>query len=196
MIRRMQLLGPEDRLPARRLAAVGERIRDGLLRDNKVVPVVLATLALLVFAWLVAGAFIGGDSDDEAANQASLAQEEPDDGDAESPAPGIENRDTDSYSAFESKDPFRQLLSKAGEDKAGGTKSGDSKTGNSKAGGAKTDDSKAGGNGGARGGGTRDDEDSTDRSSPGGSRTRSGQGGAAQGGSGDLFSSGGDLPAP
>ena len=56
MIRRMQLLDPQDQLHSNRLAAVGERIRDGLLRDNKVVPVVLATLALLIFAWLVAGA--------------------------------------------------------------------------------------------------------------------------------------------
>ena len=132
MIRRMQLLGPQGRPYSRRLAAVGTSIRDDLLRDNKVVPAVLATLALLVFAWLVVGAFMGGGSNEEAANQVSLAQdeEEPDSGDAESSAPGVENRDTDSYSAFESKGPFRLL--KGIEPKAG--KSGDSKSGESKSG--------------------------------------------------------------
>ena len=195
MIRRMQLLGPQDQLHSNRLAAVGERIREGLLRDNKVVPVVLATLALLIFAWLVAGAFVGNDSDEEVANQASLAQneEEPDSGDAESPAPGVENRDTDSYSAFESKDPFRELLSKDGEDKAGeskagGSKNGDSKSGDSKAGGTRAGSGKAGDN---NGGGARDNKGSIGQPPPGDPDFR-----GSQGGSGGLFSSGGDLPSP
>ena len=211
MIRRMQLLSPQDRLRSNRLAAVGTRIRDGLLRDNKVVPAVLATLALLVFAWLVAGAFIGGSPDEEVANQASLAQdeEERDSGGAESPAPGVENRDTDSYSAFESKDPFR--LPKGIESKVeeGDSKSGDSKSANGKADNGKAGDTRAssgkavdngrGSNrsGGSRGGDTRsgdtrDNEDSIDQSSPGTPDFR----GSQQGGSGDLFSSGGDLPSP
>src|SRR3712207_6675646 len=46
-------------------AAVGTRIRDGLLRDNKVVQAVLATLALLVFTWLVVAAFMRGGSNEE-----------------------------------------------------------------------------------------------------------------------------------
>jgi hypothetical protein len=195
----MQLLGPQERLDTGRLAAVGERIRDGLLRDNKVVPVVLATLALLIFAWLVAGAFIGSDPDEEVANQASLAQdeEEPDSDAAESPAPGVENRDTNSYSAFESKDPFRQLLSKAGEDKAGDSKAGGSKSGDSKSGEGKAGNSKAGGTragigkAGSNGGGARDNRGSIGQPSPGDPDFR-----GSQGGSGDLFSSGGDLPSP
>ena len=201
MIRRMQLLGPQDRPYARRLSAVGTRIRDGLWRDNKVVPAVLATLALLVFAWLVVGAFMGGGSNEEAANQMSLAQdeEEPDSGDAESPAPGVENRDTDSYSAFESKDPFRLLKGIESKDsKSGDSKSGDGKVDNGKAG-----DNRAGGGragGGTSGGGTagnnggddaRDNRDSIDQPLPGGPDFRS-----SQGGNGDLFSSGGDLPSP
>jgi hypothetical protein len=199
VIRRMQLLGPQDQLHSNRLAAVGARIRDGLLRDNKVVPAVLASLALLIFAWLVVGAFIGSDPDEEVANQASLAQdeEEPDSGDAESPAPGVENRDTDSYSAFESKDPFRQLLSKDGEDKAGDSKAGGSKNGDSKSGDGKAGNSKAGGtragsgNAGNNGGGARDNRGSIGQPSPGDPDFR-----GSQGGSGDLFSSGGDLPSP
>jgi hypothetical protein len=202
----MQLLGPQDRPYARRLAAVGTRIRDGLWRDNKVVPAVLATLALLVFAWLVVGAFMGGGSNEEAANQVSLAQdeEEPDSGDAESPAPGVENRDTDSYSAFESKDPFRLLKGIESKDsKSGDSKSGDSKSGDGKVDNGKAGDNRAGGGragGGTSGGGTagnnggddaRDNRDSIDQPLPGGPDFRS-----SQGGNGDLFSSGGDLPSP
>ena len=202
----MQLLGPQGRPYARRLAAVGTSIRDGLWRDNKVVPAVLATLALLVFAWLVVSAFMGGGSNEEAANQVSLAQdeEEPDSGDAESPPPGVENRDTDSYSAFESKDPFRLLKGIESKD----SKSGDSKSGDSKSGDGKVDNGKAGDNraGGGRagdgtsGGGTsgnnggddaRDNRDSVDQPLPGGSDFR-----GSQGGNGDLFSSGGDLASP
>jgi hypothetical protein len=206
VIRRMQLLGPQDRPYARRLSAVGTRIRDGLWRDNKVVPAVLATLALLVFAWLVVGAFMGGGSNEEAANQMSLAQdeEEPDSGDAESPAPGVENRDTDSYSAFESKDPFRLLKGIESKDsKSGDSKSGDSKSGDGKVDNGKAGDNRAGGGragGGTSGGGTagnnggddaRDNRDSIDQPLPGGPDFRS-----SQGGNGDLFSSGGDLPSP
>src|SRR3712207_9127149 len=80
-------------------AAVGTRIRDGLLRDNKVVPAVLATLALLVFTWLVVAAFVRGGSNEEAANQVSLAQNagEAGRGHPQPAAPGGANRDTDSY---------------------------------------------------------------------------------------------------
>lgn len=71
----------------------------------------------------------------------SLAQneEEPDSGGTELPAPAVENRDTDSYSAFESKDPFRAL--KGIESKDG--KNGDSKNGDNKSGEAKNRDGKA-----------------------------------------------------
>src|SRR3712207_1184310 len=154
-------------------AAVGTRIRDGLLRDNKVVPAVLATLALLVFTWLVVAAFVRGGSNEESANQVSLAQneEESDSGDTESPAPGAENRDTDSYPPFESKDPFRLL--KGIESKDG--KNGDSKSGEAKNRDGKADNGKAsviGAGGGAAGnnGGedARDSRDSIDQPLPGG----------------------------
>ncbi len=75
-------------------------------------------------------------SNKEAANQVSLGQneEELDSGDAESSAPRAENCDTDSYSAFESKDPFRLLKgieSKDGED--GSSTSGEAKNRDGKA---------------------------------------------------------------
>jgi hypothetical protein len=198
----MQLLGPQDRPYARRLAAVGTRIRDGLWRDNKVVPAVLATLALIVFTWLVMGAFIGGSPDEEVANQVSLAQDEeardggrePEGGEAETPAPGVENRDTDSYSAFKSKDPFDNPLLKVGEGKAGDGKAGDTKTGGGSktgdtktGGGSKTGDTKTGGGNASANGRARDGGAPSDPSLRG-----TGQGGGA----GDLFNSGGELPAP
>ncbi len=129
MIRRLQLLPAEGRASGKRLAAIRDRIRDGLLRDNKVVPVVLGFLSILIFAWLIAGVIIGGpDEEQQAANQSSLAQgEDSESGGQETPAPGVENRDSDSYSAFESKDPFRSLVPKAGEDNAGEDKAGASK---------------------------------------------------------------------
>ena len=207
------------------------RVRDGLLHDNKVVTAVLGVLALLIFAWIVAGALIGGTGDEEqqASNQASLAQGgDSESGETETPAPGVENRDSDaSYGGFDEgpKDPFRQLIPKAGEE-GGGQDNEDN------------DDRESGGSGGSRSGSSQDgetgrrgssgdsgdsDEDFIEQRSPGGSGSRNvpgggggqgsanqggvgkagggqnsaGQGDAGQaGGSGGLFNSGGDLPAP
>jgi hypothetical protein len=93
-----------------RLAAVGSGFADTFVRDNKVIPPVLALLALVVFAWIVAGIFVGGPEDGQISNRANLAQSE-DPADASDPlAPEIENRDVESYAAYQSKDPFRQLL--------------------------------------------------------------------------------------
>jgi hypothetical protein len=84
---------------------------DTFLRDNKVIPAVLALLALFVFAWVVAGIFLGG-PEEPVSNQANLAQQEGGGG-SEPLAPDIENRDVESYAAYQSKDPFRQLLAPA-----------------------------------------------------------------------------------
>ncbi len=225
----MQLLEAERGFSGRRAAELGARIREGLLRDNKVVPPVLAVLALLIFAWLAAGVLMGQSGEEEeqrASSQASLGQspeEDLDIGEPETPAPEAENRDADSFAAFEAKDPFRELIpkaeskageskSKAGESKGGESKSkageSKSKTGESKSktggsesktGGSesktngarsKTDESKAGG-------------DFIDQSVPGGADSRGGgvgggdsDSGTNQGGSGNLFNSGGDLALP
>ena len=226
MTRRLQLLDPESRSSDRRVSAVISRVRDGLLHDNKVVPAVLGVLALLIFAWLVAGALIGAPDDEQeqqASNQASLAQgNDSDSGDTETPAPGVENRDSDaSYGGYDEgpKDPFRQLIPKAGEEN-GGEQSGPGGDGDRDSG-----DANGGRSGNGRdsgldrsGGGGGDNEDFIDQRSPGGSGSRgvpgrSGgqdsakQGGAGQAGEGQggtdqvgggagLFNSGGDLPAP
>jgi Bacterial TSP3 repeat len=103
----------------RRVAAVGSGIIDTFLRDNKVIPVVLALLALLVFAWVAAGVILSsGPEDEPVSNRANLAQSEDQ---ADPAAPEVEVRDVDSYAAYQSKDPFRQLLAPAEETTAATT---------------------------------------------------------------------------
>ncbi len=97
------------------LAAVGSGLTDTFLRDNKVIPPVLALLALLVFAWIVAGIFVGGSDDDRASNREELAQSEDAAEGQDSLAPEVENRNVESYAAYESKDPFRQIVTPAEE---------------------------------------------------------------------------------
>jgi hypothetical protein len=97
------------------LAAFGSGFVDTFLRDNRVLPPVLALLALLVFAWIVAGIFVGGPGEDrQTLNEANLAQSEGAPG-SDPLAPEEENRNVESYAAYQSKDPFRQLLAPAGE---------------------------------------------------------------------------------
>src|SRR5215211_7171087 len=96
----------------RRVSAVGSGFVDTFLRDNRVIPIVLALLALLVFAWIVAGAFLGGPEEEPVSNRAEVAQ-------AQNPptsdplAPEVKNPDVDTYAAYQFKDPFRQLVAPA-----------------------------------------------------------------------------------
>jgi len=85
---------------------------DTFVRGNKVLPAVLGLLALFVFAWVVAGVFLGG-PEETVSNQANLAQQGTPDRGSDPLAPEIENRDVESYAAYQSKDPFRQLLAPA-----------------------------------------------------------------------------------
>ncbi|MDP8952461.1 MAG: hypothetical protein M3N18_09515 [Actinomycetota bacterium] len=192
MVRRMQLLEVEGRFSTRRAAAIAARIREGLLRDNKVVPpvlAVLAVLAILIFAWLAAGVLVGepGEKEEQrASNQASLGQRSEEDldlGQPETPAPEAENRDADSFAAFEPKDPFRELIPKAGHGKAeskAGEGKAESKAGETK---SKAGESKS-----------KADDDFMDQTFPGVPDPRStgdGDGGSGQGvdrgGSGNLL---------
>jgi hypothetical protein len=97
---------------SRRVSAVGSGFVDTFLRDNRVIPIVLALLALLVFAWMVAGAFLRGPDEEPVSNRAEVAQ-------AQNPAtsdplaPEVENPDIDTYAAYQFKDPFRQLVAPA-----------------------------------------------------------------------------------
>ena len=103
------------RLLGRRLADFGSTLADAFVRDNRVLPPVLAVLALFVIAWVLAGAFMGNETAQKTvAHKADLAQSDlaqSDDGSGSDPAPGVENRDVDSYAAYRSKDPFRELFS-------------------------------------------------------------------------------------
>jgi Bacterial TSP3 repeat len=204
----------------RRLAAVGSGFVDTFLRDNRVLPPVLALLALLVFAWVVAGIFLGGPNDEQTSNRGDVAQSENPPAN-ESPAPEVENRNAESYAAYQSKDPFRQLLPSAGE-----TTAATSET--------TTTENTTGGGGGATGGGGGQDSDGDglsdkresqlgldpfnpdtdgdgtldgdERSAGGGGGGGNATGGAggggrnatggAGGGGGGLFNSGGNLPVP
>ena len=96
----------------RRLAAVGPGFVDAFLRDNKVLPPVVALLALLVLAWIAAGTLFGGPDEERVSNQANVVQTQEDPG-VDPAAPEVENRDVDSYAAYRNKDPFRQLLAPA-----------------------------------------------------------------------------------
>lgn len=98
--------------PVRRLVALAVGFWDAFLRDNKVLPPVLAVAALFVFAWIVVGSFIGAPDDETVSSQGEVAQS---DGGAQSQpsAPEIESPNTDSYAAYQSKDPFRQLFETA-----------------------------------------------------------------------------------
>jgi hypothetical protein len=189
VIRRLQLLGPESRFS--RLAVVGDHLREGLLRDNKVVPAVLALLALFIFAWLVVGALINGSGDEEqASNQASLSQEDSRSGDTETPAPGVESRDTDSYAVYEPKDPFRNVISEPGGDNGGrdGDRGGDN--------GDRNGDSDRGGGAGSRGGDRGGGAGGQGGDRGGGTGGQSGDRGGGSAGQGGLFYSGGDLGLP
>ena len=100
---------------SQRLAAVGSGLADTFVRDNRVILPVLALLALLVFAWMVAGIFVDGPKEDGTLKGAYLGQsEQPGEERGEPLAPEVENRNVESYAAFESKDPFRQLIEPQG----------------------------------------------------------------------------------
>jgi hypothetical protein len=98
-----------------RLAGLWRGLFDAFVRDNKVLPPVLALLALLLFAWVAAGLFTGGPEDEGVSSgRAELAQSRDPAADG-ADAPEVEDRDADSYAAYRSKDPFRQLLAPAEE---------------------------------------------------------------------------------
>ena len=102
-------MGDRLRWVGRRLADLGTGFVDAFLRDNRVLPPVLAVLALFVVAWILAGAFMGDTDQKPVAHKADLAQSNDAPG-PEPAAPGVENRDVDSYAAYRSKDPFREIL--------------------------------------------------------------------------------------
>ncbi len=214
MVRRFQLMEPE-RGPRARVTRAMQGLREGLLRDNKVIPPVLGALALIIFAWIVAGALIGdpgGEDRRQVANQANqpsgqVAQNPNEGGGASgTPAPSVENRDTESFAAYESKDPFRELFPPpADEDGDDGGTDDDTTGGGTTDGGTTDDDDTTDGGAGddqyGDGGNGGDFMDQTFPGDPGfggGGGGGTGDGGAdgdqyGGGGGDDLFDSGGEL---
>jgi hypothetical protein len=113
---------------ARRIAGLWGAFFGTFVRGDKVLPQVVALLALLLFAWVVAASFVDESGDDGTANEADLARSREPSG-STPVAPAAEARDADSYAAYRNKDPFRQLLAPAAapsEDTlSGDTPSGD-----------------------------------------------------------------------
>ena len=98
------------RWAGRRVADLGRGLVDTFLRDNRLLPPVLALLALFVFAWVVAGVFVGGtDEQKPVAHRSEIAQADSTVGSNPS-APEVDNPNVDSYAAYRSKDPFRQII--------------------------------------------------------------------------------------
>lgn len=148
--------------------------------------IVLAVLALLVAAYVLFGVVLRGTDDEsntappttvaegpEATSQESTVPDEAQGGN-DPLAPETENRNVDAYAAYESKDPFRQLLESADADTGGsttGTTTGDdpddgdgsttdedTNQGGSTTGGGSTNGGGGNGNGNGGGGGARDSD--------------------------------------
>src|SRR5918912_949313 len=97
----------------RRVAELGRSFVDTFLRDNRLLPPVLALLALFVFAWVLAGVFVGRSEDQKpVANRSEVAQAG-DSGGSGPAAPQVDNPNVDSYAAYRSKDPFREIIAAA-----------------------------------------------------------------------------------
>jgi hypothetical protein len=89
---------------------LARRLVDTFLRDNRLLPPVLALLALFVFAWVLAGVFVGRTDDQKpVAHRSEIAQAD-DPAVTDPAAPEIDNPNVDSYAAYRSKDPFRQVF--------------------------------------------------------------------------------------
>jgi hypothetical protein len=94
----------------RRVADLGRSFVDTFLRDNRVLPPVLALLALFVFAWVLAGVFLGGTDDQKPVAHRSEVAQADGAGGSDPAAPEVDNPNVDSYAAYRSKDPFRQIM--------------------------------------------------------------------------------------
>src|SRR5215218_166944 len=93
-----------------RMANLAGGIVDTFLRDNRLLPPLLALLALFVFAWVLAGVFLGGTDDQKPVAHKSEIAQAGGAGGSDPAAPQVDNPNVDSYAAYRSKDPFRQIM--------------------------------------------------------------------------------------
>ena len=92
------------------LRSIGRSVVDTFFRDNRLLPPILALLTLFVFAWVLAGVFVGGTDDQKPVSHKSEFAQADEAADSDPAAPEVDNPNVDSYAAFRSKDPFRQVL--------------------------------------------------------------------------------------
>jgi hypothetical protein len=93
-----------------RAADFGRSVVDTFLRDNRLLPPILALVTLFVFAWVLAGVFVGGTDDQKPVSHKSEFAQSDDAADSDPAAPEVDNPNVDSYAAYRSKDPFRRVL--------------------------------------------------------------------------------------
>jgi len=140
----------------RRVAELGRSFVDTFLRDNRLLAPVLALLALFVFAWVLAGVFVGRTEDQKpVANRSEVAQAG-DAGGSDPAAPQVDNPNVDSYAAYRSKDPFREIIAAAKTTPEGTTATTPEGTASAP---AKQTTGAGGTSGGRRGGGRGADSD-------------------------------------
>jgi hypothetical protein len=92
------------------LRSIGRSVVDTFLRDNRLLPPILALVTLFVFAWVLAGLFVGGTDDQKPVSHRSEFAQTDDAAPSDPAAPEVDNPNVDSYAAYRSKDPFRQVL--------------------------------------------------------------------------------------
>ena len=139
-----------------RVVDLGRGIVDTFLRDNKLLPPVLALLALFVFAWVLAGVFVGRThNQNPVAHRSEIAQADGAGG-SNPAAPQVANPDVDTYSAYRSKDPFREIIAAAKTTPEGTTATTPEGTASAP---AKQTTGAGGTSGGRRGGGRGADSD-------------------------------------
>lgn len=158
------------------------RFREFLPQANSVLlGILLAVLAVLVLAWVTFGLVRSGDDQGgPVADQEMVAQAQ--DSGADSPAPEAENRNVDSYAAYEAKDPFRQIVEPAeantGED-IGSSGTGDD-----------TSDGDTSGGGTSSGGSSDDSGDGSNGESDTSDTTDNGPASSSSGGTGSALDNG------
>lgn len=141
------------------------RLRETLIQNNRVLPIVLAGLVVLVLALVVFWFVLGGEeSSEQAADQEIATQAQGESDTEDSISPEVENRNVDSYAAFEAKDPFRQIVEPAdsGDGGGGDTSGGDGGSGDGSGGdtSGSGDNGTGGGDNSGGGGGGRSGQDS------------------------------------
>jgi hypothetical protein len=198
------------------LSKLRDSFGEGMAQGARVGLMAVGVLGLFALAWVVSGLLIGGTSGQQSSTVPEQTSADSERLEAlENNAKENELPEDESYSAYQSKDPFRQLVAPAQESTNGGGGTTGGGGGQSSGGGSAAPDGASPGegarqpsgggagqppSGGGTAGGDRDlaplpegDSAEGESTAPGGQRGTGG--GAPEGGDG-LFDSGGSLPPP